>query len=166
MSDGKAVVGIVLGSASDMAQVEPCVEVLKELDIAYELTVASAHRTPEEATAFARTARERGLKVIIAAAGWAAHLPGVLAAHTTLPIIGLPIGSSPLGGKDALYAMVQMPPGVPVATVGIDTGRNAGILAAQILGATDAAVAERLASMKEDMAEKVRQAARKLAGGQ
>jgi 5-(carboxyamino)imidazole ribonucleotide mutase len=165
MSDGKAVVGIVLGSASDMAQVEPCVEVLRELDIAYELTVASAHRTPEEATAFARTARERGLKVIIAAAGWAAHLPGVLAAHTTLPIIGLPIGSSPLGGKDALYAMVQMPPGVPVATVGIDTGRNAGILAAQILGTTDDAVAQRLASLKEDMAEKVRQAARKLAGG-
>ncbi len=165
MGDGKAVVGIVLGSASDMAQVEPCVEVLRELDIAYELTVASAHRTPEEATAFARTARERGLKVIIAAAGWAAHLPGVLAAHTTLPIIGLPIGSSPLGGKDALYAMVQMPPGVPVATVGIDTGRNAGILAAQILGTADDAVAQRLASLKEDMAEKVRQAARKLAGG-
>ncbi|MBP8951780.1 MAG: 5-(carboxyamino)imidazole ribonucleotide mutase [Armatimonadetes bacterium] len=165
MSDGKAVVGIVLGSASDMAQVEPCVEVLRELDIAYELTVASAHRTPEEATAFARTARERGLKVIIAAAGWAAHLPGVLAAHTTLPIIGLPIGSSPLGGKDALYAMVQMPPGVPVATVGIDTGRNAGILAAQILGTADDTVAQRLASLKEDMAEKVRQAARKLAGG-
>lgn len=165
MSDGKAVVGIVLASASDMAQVEPCVEVLRELDIAYELTVASAHRTPEEATAFARTARERGLKVIIAAAGWAAHLPGVLAAHTTLPIIGLPIGSSPLGGKDALYAMVQMPPGVPVATVGIDTGRNAGILAAQILGTADDTVAQRLASLKEDMAEKVRQAARKLAGG-
>lgn len=166
MGDGKAVVGIVLGSASDMAQVESCVEVLRELDIAYEITVASAHRTPEEATTFARTARERGLKVIIAAAGWAAHLPGVLAAHTTLPIIGLPIGSSPLGGKDALYAMVQMPPGVPVATVGIDTGRNAGILAAQILGVADDAVAERLARMKEDMAEKVRQAARKLAAEQ
>ncbi|NSW57627.1 MAG: 5-(carboxyamino)imidazole ribonucleotide mutase [Armatimonadetes bacterium] len=166
MGNGKAVVGIVLGSASDMAQVESCVEVLRELDIAYEITVASAHRTPEEATTFARTARERGLKVIIAAAGWAAHLPGVLAAHTTLPIIGLPIGSSPLGGKDALYAMVQMPPGVPVATVGIDTGRNAGILAAQILGVADDAVAERLARMKEDMAEKVRQAARKLAAEQ
>ena len=166
MTENKPLVGIVMGSASDMAQVESCVEALNELGIPYELTVASAHRTPEEATAFARTARERGIKVIVAAAGWAAHLPGVLAAHTTLPIIGLPIGSSPLGGKDALYAMVQMPPGVPVATVGIDTGRNAGILAAQIIGVADEGVAASLAQMKEDMAEKVRQAARKLAGAQ
>jgi phosphoribosylaminoimidazole carboxylase PurE protein len=162
MSTEQPLIGVVMGSASDLAQVQPCLDVLRELQIPYEVTVASAHRTPERAAEYARTARERGLKVIVAAAGWAAHLPGVLAAFTTLPVIGLPIGSSPLGGKDALYAMVQMPPGVPVATVGIDTGQNAGILAAQILGATDEKIAGRLQEMKQRMAEKVMAAAEKL----
>jgi phosphoribosylaminoimidazole carboxylase PurE protein len=158
----KALVGIVMGSASDMDLVRPCVEALRDLQVPYEITVASAHRTPERATEYARTARERGLQVIIAAAGWAAHLPGVLAAFTTLPVIGLPLAGSPLGGKDALYAMVQMPPGVPVATVGINTGQNAGVLAAQILATHDEALAGRLAEMKAAMAAKVIAAAEKV----
>ncbi len=151
-----------MGSASDMEQVRPCAEALEELGLAYELTVASAHRTPERAAELARTARERGVGVIVAAAGWAAHLPGVLAAYTTLPVIGLPIGSSPLGGTDALYAIVQMPPGVPVACVGIDTGRNAGLLAAQILAVADQELAGRLEALKRQMADKVLAAAEKL----
>jgi phosphoribosylaminoimidazole carboxylase PurE protein len=137
-------------------------DALRDLQVPYEITVASAHRTPERATEYAKTARERGLQVIIAAAGWAAHLPGVLAAFTTLPVIGLPLTGSPLGGKDALYAMVQMPPGVPVATVGINTGQNAGILAAQILGTRDEALAGRLAEMKAALAAKVIAAAEKV----
>ncbi|MDA8145524.1 MAG: 5-(carboxyamino)imidazole ribonucleotide mutase, partial [Thermaerobacter sp.] len=113
-------IGIVLGSGSDLAAMQPAVRVLDEFQVPYEVTVASAHRSPERATAYARTARERGLKVIVAAAGAAAHLAGVLASHTTLPVVGLPLSGSPLGGVDALYATVQMPPGVPVATVGVD----------------------------------------------
>lgn len=145
-------VGIVMGSASDLEHVQPCLDVLAELQVPCEIGVASAHRTPDRAAEYSRTARERGLKVIIAAAGWAAHLPGVLAAYTTLPVIGLPIGSSPLGGTDALYAIVQMPPGVPVAAVGINTGRNAGLLAAQIIAVADEQLAARLADMKDQMA--------------
>ena len=155
-------VGIVMGSASDLEQVQPCIDMLKKFAIPFEATVCSAHRTPDRAAQYSRTARERGLKVIIAAAGWAAHLPGVLAAFTTLPVIGLPIGGSPLGGKDALYAIVQMPPGVPVATVGINTGINAALLAIQILGTCDEAIAARLAEYKLDMAAKVDATAAKL----
>lgn len=155
-------VGIVMGSASDLEHVQGCVDVLEELGVAHEVTIASAHRTPDRAAGYAKTARGRGIKVIIAAAGWAAHLPGVLAAYTTLPVIGLPIGSSPLAGTDALYAMVQMPPGVPVATVGINTGRNAGILAAQILALDDEDLAARLTEMKEQMAAKVEAASEAL----
>lgn len=162
MSDTHPLVLIVMGSASDMAHVRPCVEALEELAIPCEVTVASAHRTPDRAAELSRGARDRGIRVIIAAAGWAAHLPGVLAAYTTLPVIGLPIGSSPLGGTDALYAIVQMPPGVPVACVGIDTGRNAGLLAAQILAVADDALAQRLAELKQRMADKVIEAAEKL----
>jgi len=123
----------VLGSASDMAQVEPCVEVLRELDIAYELTVASAHRTPEEATAFARTARER-----------AAALPGVLAAHTDLPVLGVPVAAGTLGGLDALLSVSQMPPGVPVGAFGVEGARNAALFAARILALSDPLLSERL----------------------
>lgn len=155
-------VGIVMGSASDLTQVQPCIDMLKKLAIPFEATVCSAHRTPDRAAQYARTARERGLKVIIAAAGWAAHLPGVLAAFTTLPIIGLPLGGSPLGGTDALYAIVQMPPGVPVACVGINTGMNAALLAAQILGTCDDTIAACLAEQKLEMAAKVDEAAAKL----
>ena len=155
-------VAVVMGSASDIEHVQPCLDVLKDLGVPFEVTVASAHRTPDRATEYARTAQERGIKVIIAAAGWAAHLPGVLAAYTILPIIGLPIGSSPLGGTDALYSIVQMPPGVPVACVGINTGRNAGILAAQILALSDAALTQRLTDLRQQMADSVMAAARKL----
>lgn len=160
MSDASPLVGIVMGSASDMDHVQSCLDALDSLGVPHEVTVASAHRTPKRAAEYASSARERGLKVIVAAAGWAAHLPGVLAAYTTLPIIGLPIGSSPLGGTDALYAIVQMPPGVPVATVGINTGRNAGILAAQIIATNDEALERKLTAMKQQMAEKVIEAAR------
>ena len=155
MSEARPLVGIVMGSASDLKEVEPCMEALRELGVSYEVTVASAHRAPDKVSEYARTARERGLRVLVAAAGWAAHLPGVLAAYTTLPVIGLPIGSSALGGTDALYSIVQMPPGVPVAAVGINTGMNAGILAAQMIALGDEELAGRLVAMKERMASKV-----------
>ncbi len=165
MSERPAHVGIVIGSESDLEVINSCLEMLQQLDIAHDVTVASAHRSPQRAQEYATTARGRGLKVIIAAAGWAAHLPGVLAAYTTLPVIGVPISSSPLGGLDALYSIVQMPPGVPVATVGIDTGRNAAILAAQILALNDSKLAERLAELKEEMCRSVdEQAARVVKG--
>lgn len=157
-----ALVGIVMGSDSDAGVMKEAATVLAELGIEYEATVASAHRTPERAAEWARTAAARGLKVIIAGAGAAAHLPGVLAAFTTLPIIGVPINATPLQGVDALYAIVQMPPGIPVATVGINSARNAGLLAAEILALGDDALAERLVAMRERMAEKVEEKARKV----
>ncbi len=163
MSEKSAQVAVVMGSESDLAVMKPCLEVLGQLEIAYEVTVASAHRSPERAREMAMTAQERGLKVIIAAAGWAAHLPGVLAAYTTLPVIGVPLSSSPIGGLDALYSIVQMPPGVPVAAVGIDTARNAAILAAQILALSDAQVAARLEQLKERMRESVEEQAARVA---
>jgi len=144
-------VGIVMGSDSDLEIMRPALEVLQQLEIPFEATVASAHRSPQRAAEYAQTAQQRGIKVIIAAAGWAAHLPGVIAAHTILPVIGVPISSSPVGGVDALYSIVQMPPGVPVATVGIDTARNAGLLAAQILALSDTQLSEKLHDLKEQM---------------
>ena len=131
-------------------------EVLEELGIGYELTTLSAHRTPHRVMKLAEGAKKRGIKVIIAGAGMAAHLPGVVAAFTTLPVIGVPIiaGNSP-GGLDAVLAILQMPPGVPVATVAMNGSRNAGILAAQIIGASDPEVSEKLANFKEKMREKV-----------
>jgi phosphoribosylamine--glycine ligase len=163
-SDGKPLVGIIMGSDSDLPIMQGCARLLQKMGIPFEITVASAHRTPERAVVFAATARERGLKVIIAAAGMAAHLAGVLAAHTTLPVIGVPIDSSSLNGLDALLSTVQMPPGVPVATMGIGKAgaTNAAILAAQIIGVTDEAVARRLAGLKQEMAEQVEAKARKI----
>lgn len=158
-------IGIVLGSGSDLAAMQPAVRVLDEFQVPYEVTVASAHRSPERATAYARTARERGLKVIVAAAGAAAHLAGVLASHTTLPVVGLPLSGSPLGGVDALYATVQMPPGVPVATVGVDAAANAAFLALRILGSTDPGLAARLEANRQNLAAKVEEQARELAEG-
>lgn len=143
---------IILGSDSDLSVMQSCADVLTDLGVPFELTVASAHRTPERAAKLAQEAQARGVKVIIAAAGWAAHLPGVLAAYTVLPVIGVPIGSSPLGGQDALYSIVQMPPGIPVATVGVNTGRNAGILAAEIIALSDPSLSARLTQMREKMA--------------
>jgi len=129
-------VAVVMGSKSDSEAVQPCLDTLSKLGIEYELSVISAHRTPEKARQFGQTARERGIEVIIAAAGGAAHLPGVMASWTTLPVIGVPVPNGELKGLDALYAMVQMPAGIPVATVAIGTAgaKNAAFLAAEILG--------------------------------
>jgi phosphoribosylamine--glycine ligase len=157
-------VGIVMGSDSDLDIMKQAADALTEFGIDYEITVASAHRSPERAARFAAEAKGRGIRVIIAGAGHAAHLAGVLAAHTILPVIGVPIDSSALQGLDALLATVQMPPGIPVATVAIGKpgARNAGILAAQILALGNAAIAERLADNKVQMAQKVEEKARKV----
>jgi 5-(carboxyamino)imidazole ribonucleotide mutase len=133
-------VGIIMGSASDEAIMKKAEEVLDELGVAYETQVCSAHRNPQRTAEYATHASGRGIKVLIAGAGLAAALPGVLAAHTIIPVIGVPIAASSLGGADSLYSIVQMPPGIPVATVGIDNARNAAMLAAQILALSDPAV--------------------------
>lgn len=148
-------VGIVMGSTSDAEVMQPAADVLAELDIESEVRVLSAHRTPAAAAEYAESARARGLRAIIAGAGGAAHLAGALAARTTLPVIGVPISSSPLRGVDALYATVQMPSGVPVATVAVDGAKNAGLLAAQILATADDELAERLEAYREAMARRV-----------
>lgn len=161
---GGAMVSIVMGSDSDLPVMQACADFLKKMSVPYEMTVASAHRTPARAMEIASTARERGVKVIIAAAGMAAHLAGVLAAHTTLPVIGIPIDASSLNGLDALLSTVQMPPGVPVATMGIGKAgaKNGAILACQILSIADAQLADSLASLKEEMAAEVDAKAKKL----
>jgi phosphoribosylamine--glycine ligase len=163
-SGGSAQVGIVMGSDSDMGVMQRAADVLKDFGVAFEITIASAHRSPQRAAAWASTAPERGIKVIIAGAGHAAHLAGAMAAHTSLPIIGVPIDSSCLQGMDALLATVQMPPGIPVATmaIGKSGARNAGILAVQILALADAGLSEKLQEYKQDMAAKVEQKAKKL----
>ena len=157
-------VGILMGSDSDLKVMEEAVAIFKKFDIAYEMTVASAHRSPARAADFAATAKNRGMKVIIAGAGMAAHLAGVVAAHTTLPVIGVPIDASALQGLDALLSTVQMPPGVPVATVSIGKAgaRNAGILAVQMLALSDPELADRLDAFKKEMAAQVEQKAKKL----
>ncbi len=157
-------VGIVMGSDSDLPVMEPAADLLKRFGIPFEMTVASAHRSPHRAAEFATSARDRGMKVIIAAAGYAAHLAGVLAAHTTLPILGVPVDGSSLQGLDSLLSTVQMPPGVPVATVTIGKpgAKNAAILAAQILALSDPALEERLAAYKTSMADEVDKKARKV----
>ena len=146
-----------MGSDSDLPVVEKAIKQLKELDIPVEAHVMSAHRTPAQASAFVGSAKENGFGVIIAAAGKAAHLAGVLAAHTTLPVIGIPIKSSTLDGLDALLSTVQMPGGIPVATVAIDGAQNAALLAAQILAVSDDQLANRLTVMKQKMREGVLQ---------
>ena len=147
-------VGIVMGSASDLPVVRKAQEVLEGLGVPSEMHIYSAHRTPVEARAFAETARERGFGVLIAAAGMAAHLAGAIAAGTTLPVIGIPINSS-LNGLDALLATVQMPSGIPVATVAVDGAKNAAWLAAEILAVEDAALAEKLAAARKITAEDI-----------
>jgi len=146
----KAKVAIVMGSKSDWEVMQKAVEQLEALGISCETFVASAHRTPERVVQIAREAEGRGFRVIIAGAGLAAALPGVLAAHTTLPVIGVPIASGPLGGMDALLSIVQMPGGVPVATVGVNNARNAAILAAEILALYDEEVRGALERMREE----------------
>ena len=130
-------VGIIMGSDSDLPVMSEAAKVLDELGIAYELTVVSAHRTPKRLYTYSESAADKGLKVIIAGAGGAAHLPGMVASLTPLPVIGVPVKSSTMSGIDSLYSIVQMPPGVPVATVAINGAQNAGILAAQIIGSSD-----------------------------
>ncbi len=156
------IVGIVMGSDSDLGVMQGATDVLRQFGIPYEMTVASAHRSPARAAEYAQTASDRGIKVIIAGAGHAAHLAGVLAAHTILPVIGIPIDSSCLLGFDSLLSTVQMPPGIPVATVSIGKpgARNAGILAVQILGVSDAALQRKLNDFKREMADKVVQKAK------
>ncbi len=144
-------VAVIMGSDSDLPVVTPAVKRLKSLEIPVEAHVMSAHRTPEQAAEFSKTARDNGFGVIIAAAGKAAHLAGILAAYTTLPVIGIPVKSSTLDGLDALLATVQMPSGIPVATVAIDGADNAAILAAQMLALSDPELMEKLAAMKQEM---------------
>ncbi|MGD0622109.1 MAG: 5-(carboxyamino)imidazole ribonucleotide mutase [Thermacetogeniaceae bacterium] len=149
------VVGIVLGSDSDLPVMEETVKVLRDFGVPFEVSVLSAHRSPRRAADYATTAEERGLQVIIAGAGMAAHLPGVLAACTCLPVIGVPLQGGALNGMDALYAIVQMPPGVPVATVAVNGARNAALLAVQMLSLGDAGLRRQLRAYKERMAADV-----------
>lgn len=153
-------VAVLMGSDSDMKVMEGALEMLRYFDVPYEVKILSAHRAPEEVASFAKTAEDRGIKVIIAGAGWAAHLAGALAANTIIPVIGVPIDSSPLQGLDALLSTVQMPPGIPVATVSIGKGgaKNAAILAVEILSLEDKTLREKLIlyrlSMKEEIMKK------------
>ncbi|HYI45373.1 MAG TPA: 5-(carboxyamino)imidazole ribonucleotide mutase [Actinomycetota bacterium] len=148
-----AVVGIIMGSQSDMDVMKKAGDVLDRFELDWEIEVMSAHRNPNRVTEYATTAVDRGLKVIIAGAGLAAHLPGVVAAHTYLPVIGVPLYQEGLAGADALYAIVQMPPGVPVATVAIGGAKNAAVLAVEIIATGDSALSQSLVDFKQQMAE-------------
>ena len=148
-------VGILMGSKSDFDVVKPAVNVLKKFGVEVEVRVISAHRTPDEAHEFASTAKEGGIEVLICAAGKAAHLGGVIAAKTTLPVIGLPVKTDMMGGLDSLLSIVQMPAGIPVATVGVNGGENAGLLALQILGIKYPEIESQLVAYKEGMREKI-----------
>ena len=150
----KAVVSIIMGSTSDLPVMDKAAKLLDELGIPFEINALSAHRTPEEVEEFAKNAQQNGIKVIIAAAGMAAHLPGVIASMTTLPVIGVPIKAS-LNGLDALLSIVQMPPGIPVATVGIDAAQNAGILAVQMLAIENPELQTKLANFKVGLKDKI-----------
>ena len=151
MSEKKVEVGIIMGSDSDLPIMEDAIKVLKEFGIGYEVKVLSAHRTPNQHSEYSRTAVERGLKVIIAAAGGAAHLPGVTAAQTTLPVIGVPIKGKSLEGMDSLLSIVQMPPGIPVATVAINGAKNSAILAISILSIANSGIQTKLVDYKKKM---------------
>jgi len=158
-------VGVIMGSDSDFPVMEKALSILKKFDIPYTVTVASAHRTPERAAKLSIEAKEKGIKVLICGAGHAAHLAGVIAAHTTLPVLGVPIDSSALQGMDSLLATVQMPPGIPVSTMAIGKpgAYNAGIFVAQILAVSDPVIAEKLSAFKQEMADKVNKKARSFA---
>lgn len=156
------VVGIIMGSDSDLPVMKKAAEMLDQLKVPYELTIVSAHRTPDRLTDYAKSAAGKGLKVIIAGAGGSAHLPGMVAAQTILPIIGVPVQTKALGGVDSLYSIVQMPPGIPVATVAINGALNAGLLAAKILATGDAALAERVQTYSDELKDMVEKKAEKL----
>ena len=153
MSDNQPTVGVIMGSDSDWTTMKSACDILEEFDISYEKKVVSAHRTPDDMAEYSKSARNRGIKVIIAGAGGAAHLPGMTAAHTTLPVIGVPVKTSTLSGLDSLYSIVQMPPGVPVATVAIGKAGNAALLAIRMLSNNNSEIAEKLADYHSDMAE-------------
>lgn len=156
-------VGIIMGSKSDLPVMQEAADILKELGVDFELTIVSAHRTPHRMLAYAESARERGLKIIIAGAGGAAHLPGMVASLTTLPVIGVPIKSrNSIDGWDSILSILQMPGGIPVATVALDGAKNAGILAAEIMGTFDENVANSLSAYKEALKEKVMKTAEEL----
>ena len=150
-----ALVGVIMGSDSDLATMRPAVDVLEQFGVAFEVRVVSAHRTPDVMYEYASTAGDRGLRVIIAGAGGAAHLPGMTASMTPLPVIGVPVPREKLDGFDSLLSIVQMPPGIPVATVGIGEARNAGLLAVRILAATDPELRKRMQVFQADLADSV-----------
>jgi 5-(carboxyamino)imidazole ribonucleotide mutase len=157
----KPMIGIIMGSQSDLRIMRESADFLEEMNVPFELTIVSAHRTPLRMVDYATTARARGLKVIIAGAGGAAHLPGMIASLTSLPVIGVPVKSSnSIDGWDSVLSILQMPSGVPVATVALDGARNAGILAAQILGASDSRIARKLEALKAGLRKKVEASAR------
>jgi 5-(carboxyamino)imidazole ribonucleotide mutase len=156
MNPTQPLVGIIMGSKSDLPVMSKAAQALEEMEIPFEITVVSAHRTPSRMMEYARTARDRGLKVVIAGAGGAAHLPGMVASVTTLPVIGVPVKSSnSIDGWDSVLSILQMPSGVPVATVALDGAKNAGLLAAQIIGTYDEQVAARLQAYKEQLKAEV-----------
>ena len=157
MTHKSAKVAVIMGSRSDEDVMGGCIKALESLGIPHEVQVLSAHRTPEEARAYAKAARTRGIEVIIAGAGWAAHLAGVIASYTTLPVIGVPIDSSPLKGLDSLLSTVQMPPGIPVATVAVGSGgaTNAAVLAAEILAIKYTEIQDRLIQYRQELKKKV-----------
>ena len=163
MSNQTKSVGIIMGSDSDLKVMQSAADVLKELEIDFEMTVVSAHRTPDRMFDYAKSARDRGIKVIIAGAGGAAHLPGMVASLTTLPVIGVPIKSSnSIDGWDSILSILQMPNGIPVATVALNGAKNAGLLAARILGATDSSTAANLANYNETMKAAVLEKAKRV----
>ena len=160
-------VAIIMGSDSDLPVMQKAADILSELEVPFEMTVVSAHRTPERMFQFAKTAHERGIRVVIAGAGGAAHLPGMVAAISPLPVIGVPVKSSnSLDGWDSILSILQMPEGVPVATVALNAARNAGILAAQMLATGDEALLERVIAFKKSLEKKVLEKARSMEGGQ
>ena len=162
MGEVKAVVAIIMGSDSDLPVMQDAASILDDFGISYELTIVSAHRTPERMVAYAQSAVERGLKVIIAGAGGAAHLPGMVAALTPLPVIGVPVKSKLMDGLDSLLSIAQMPPGIPVATVAVNGARNAGLLAASILGCHDPSIRQKIVDYKENLRQEVTEKAERL----
>lgn len=158
----KPMVGILMGSDSDLSVMVKAAEVLADLGVSYEMDISSAHRLPDKTAEYAKTARDRGIEVLIAGAGMAAHLAGVVAAHTTLPVIGIPLKSGALSGVDALYSTVQMPPGIPVATVAIDGAKNAAYLACSILSIKYPEIAVKLEQMREETRKNLEEKSREL----
>ena len=157
-----ALVGIIMGSDSDLPVMKAAAEILEQLDVPFEMSIVSAHRTPDKMAVYAKEAASRGLKVIIAGAGGAAHLPGMVASMTTLPVVGVPVQTKTMSGLDSLYSIVQMPGGIPVATVAINGALNAGLLAAQIVATADDCLAERIAAYKEGLRDMVEEKSQKL----